>query len=190
MKKIKERILELSDMIHKDDMEYSIYTREEFIKELDQNVNSFLAAKSYLEAMSEECDKLFNEKEDSSYLSIKDDIRLYLYAIQEDILKEQKKKFWEKRMEQIFIGDIFFNYIGEQGSVKFYMVVEKNKKTIKCQELEVLLTKKIPRNAKPGSPIEGKFYIMKNETIKGEWCCPYSNKEPVSQYLPKNSYKN
>lgn len=93
MKKIKERILELSDMIHKDDMEYFMYTREEFIKELDQNVTSFLAAKSYLEAMSEECDKLFDEKEDSSYLSIKEDIRLFLYTIQEDTLKEQKKKF-------------------------------------------------------------------------------------------------
>lgn len=93
MKKIKERILELSDMIHKDDMEYFMYTREEFIKELDQNVTSFLAAKSYLEAMSEECDKLFDEKEDSSYLSIKEDIRLFLYTIQENILKEQKEKF-------------------------------------------------------------------------------------------------
>lgn len=107
-----------------------------------------------------------------------------------DKILETREKFWEKRKEQIFIGDIFFNYIGEQGSVKFYMVVEKNKKTIKCQELEVLLTKKIPRNAKPGSPIEGKFYIMKNETIRGEWCCPYSNKEPVSQYLSKNPYRN
>ena len=32
MKKIKAKILEFSDMIHKDDMEYSIYTREEFHK--------------------------------------------------------------------------------------------------------------------------------------------------------------
>ena len=93
MKRIKAKLLEISDKIHKDDMEYSIYTREEFIKELDQNVTSFLAAKLYLEAMSEECDKLFDEKEDPSYLSIKDDIRLFLYTIQEDILKEQKKKF-------------------------------------------------------------------------------------------------
>ena len=93
MKKIKAKILELSDMIHKDDMEYSIYTREEFIKELDQNMTSFLAAKSYLEAMGKECDRLFDEKEDSSYLSIKEDIRLFLYTIQEDTLKEQKKKF-------------------------------------------------------------------------------------------------
>ena len=66
MKKIKAKILEFSDMIHKDDMEYSIYTREEFIKELDQNMTSFLAAKSYLEAMGKECDRLFDEKEDSS----------------------------------------------------------------------------------------------------------------------------
>lgn len=93
MKKIKAKILELSDMIHKDDMEYFMYTREEFMKELDQNVTSFLAAKSYLEAMGKECDKLFDEKEDSSYLSIKEDIRLFLYTIQEDILKDQKEKF-------------------------------------------------------------------------------------------------
>lgn len=190
MKKIKAKILEFSDMIHKDDMEYSIYTREEFIKELDQNVTSFLAAKSYLEAMSEECDKLFDEKEDSSYLSIKEDIRLFLYTIQEDTLKEQKKKFWEKKMEQISIGDIYYNYINKDRSVRFYKVVSKNRKTIKCQELKTITTKKIPRNAKPGSPIEGKFYMMKNETIRGEWCCPYSNKETVSQYLSKNPYKN
>ena len=186
MKKIKERILELSDMIHEDDMEYSMYTREEFIKELDQNVNSFLAAKSYLEAMGEECDRLFDEKEDSSYLSIKEDIRLFLYAIQEDILKEQKEKFWENKMEQISIGDIYYNYINKDRSVRFYKVVSKSRKIIKCQELKTITTKKIPRNAKPGSPIEGKFYIMKNETIHGEWCCPYTKSEPVSFYLSKN----
>lgn len=186
MKKIKERILELSDMIHKDDMEYSIYTREEFIKELDQNVNSFLAAKSYLEAMSEECDKLFNEKEDSSYLSIKEDIRLFLYTIQEDTLKEQKKKFWEKKMEQISIGDIYYNYINKDRSVSFYKVVSKGRKAIKCQELEMNIVKRSPKNAKPGAPIEGKFYMMKNETIHGEWCCPYTESEPVSFYLSKN----
>lgn len=190
MKKIKERILELSDMIHEDDMEYSMYTREEFIKELDQNVTSFLAAKSYLEAMGEECDKLFDEKDNSSYLSVKEDIRLFLYTIQEDILKEQKEKFWKKKMEQISIGDIFFNYIGEQGSVKFYMVVEKKEKTIKCQELETIATKKIPKYAKPGEPIKDRFYIMKNETIHGEWCCPYTKSEPVSFYLTENPYKN
>lgn len=88
MKKIKERILELSDMIHEDDMEYSMYTREEFIKELDRNVTCFLAAKSYLEAMSDKCDFLSEESEDSSYLSVKEDIRLCLYTIHEDILKE------------------------------------------------------------------------------------------------------
>ena len=186
MKKIKERILELSDMIHEDDMEYSMYTREEFIKELDQNVTSFLAAKSYLEAMSEECDKLFDEKEDSSYLSIKEDIRLFLYAIQEDILKEQKEKFWENKMEQISIGDIYYNYINKDRSVRFYKVVSKNRKTIKCQELETIATKKTPKYAKPGELIEGRFFIMKNETIHGEWCCPYTKSEPVSFYLSKN----
>ena len=186
MKKIKAKILEFSDMIHKDDMEYSIYTREEFIKELDQNMTSFLAAKSYLEAMSEECDKLFDEKEDSSYLSIKEDIRLFLYTIQEDILKEQKEKFWEKKMEQISIGDIYYNYINKDRSVSFYKVVGKSRKTIKCQGLETNTTKRSSKSAKPGEPIEGRFYIMKNETIHGEWCCPYTKSEPVSFYLSKN----
>ena len=186
MKRIKAKLLEISDKIHKDDMEYSMYTREEFIKELDQNVTSFLAAKSYLEAMSDECDRLIDEMDVFSWLSIKKEINQCLYTILEGALKEEKEKFWEKKMEQISIGDIYYNYIGEQGSVKFYMVVEKNKNTIKCQELETIATKKIPKYAKPGEPIEGRFYIMKNETIHGEWCCSYFDKEPVSKYLPKN----
>ena len=186
MKKIKAKILELSDMIHKDDMEYFMYTREEFIKELDQNVTSFLAAKSYLEAMGKECDRLFDEKEDSSYLSIKEDIRLFLYTIQEDTLKEQKKKFWEKKMEQISIGDIYYNYINKDRSVSFYKVVGKGRKTIKCQGLETNTTKRSSKSAKPGEPIKDRFYIMKNDTIHGEWCCPYTKSEPVSFYLSKN----
>ena len=186
MKRIKAKLLEISDKIHKDDMEYSMYTREEFIKELDQNVTSFLAAESYLEAMSRECDKLFDEKEDSSYLSKKEDIKIFLDTIQEDNLKEQKEKFWEKKMEQISIGDIYYNYINKDRSVNFYKVVSKSRKTIKCQELETIVTKKIPKYAKPGKSIEGRFYIMKNETIHGEWCCPYTKSELVSFYSLKN----
>ena len=94
MKKIKAKLLEISDKIHYDDMEYAIYTRQELIEELDRNVTCFLAAKSYLEAMSDKCDFLSEESGDSSYLSVKEDIRLFLYTIQEDTLKEQKKKFW------------------------------------------------------------------------------------------------
>lgn len=190
MKRIKAKLLEISDKIHADDMKYSMYSRDEFIKELDENVTCFLAAKAYLEAMSDECDRLFDEREDSSYLSIKDDIRRYLYTIREGILKEEKEKFWKKKMKQISVGDIFYNYIGEQESVKFYRVVKKNERTIKCQELMAKATKKTPRNAKPGEPVEGKFYLMKNETIRGEWCCPYSDRDPVSLYSSKSPYKN
>ena len=49
MKKIKARILELSDMIHKDDMEYSIYGKDEFRREL-KILNSIEDAIHYLKA--------------------------------------------------------------------------------------------------------------------------------------------
>ena len=185
MKEIKDKILEISDKIHEDDMEYSMYSRDEFIKELDHNLSGLSAAESYLEAMGDECDRLFEESEELSYLAIKEDIRLCLCNIRERYLKEQEKKFWEKKMEQISVGDIFYNYLGKQESVKFYKVVKKNERTIKCQELMAKATKKTPRNAKPGEPVEGKFYMMKNETIHGEWCCPYFKREPVSLYLQK-----
>ena len=70
MKKIKARILELSDMIHKDDMEYSIYGKDEFRREL-KILNSIEDAIHYLKAMKEECDFLAEEEEDNSYLNIK-----------------------------------------------------------------------------------------------------------------------
>lgn len=183
MKRIKAKLLEISDKIHVDDMEYMIYSREEFIKELDENITSLSAAKAYLKTMSDECDRLIDEMEVSSWLSIKKEIKQCLYTIWEYALKEEKEKFWENKMEQISIGDIYYNYINKDRSVRFYKVVSKNRKTIKCQELKTITTKKIPRNAKPGSPIEGKFYIMKNETISGGWCCPYTKSEPVSFYL-------
>lgn len=76
MKKIKERILELSDMIHKDDMEYSIYGKDEFRWEL-KILNSIEDAIHYLKAMKEECDFLAEEEEDNSYLNIKREIENY-----------------------------------------------------------------------------------------------------------------
>ena len=76
MKKIKERILELSDMIHKDDMEYSIYGKDEFSREL-KILNSIEDAIHYLKAMKEECDFLAEEEEDNSYLNIKREIENY-----------------------------------------------------------------------------------------------------------------
>ena len=195
MKRIKAKLLEISDKIHKDDMEYMTYSRDEFIKELDENITSLSTAKAYLKTMSDECDRLIDEMEVSSWLSIKEEIRQCLYTIWEyalkdtiweDALKEEKEKFWENKMEQISIGDIYYNYINKDRSVRFYKVVSKSRKSIKCQELETIVTKKTPKYAKPGEPIEGRFYIMKNETIHGEWCCPYTKSEPVSFYLPKN----
>ena len=76
MKKIKERILELSDMLHKDDMEYSIYGKDEFRREL-KILNSIEDAIHYLKAMKEECDFLAEEEEDNSYLNIKREIENY-----------------------------------------------------------------------------------------------------------------
>ena len=176
-------------------MEYMTYTRDEFIKELDENITSLSAAKDYLKAMNDECDRLIDEMEVSSWLSIKEEIRQCLYTIWEyalkdtiweDALKEEKEKFWEKKMEQISIGDIYYNYINKDRSVSFYKVVGKSRKTIKCQGLKTNTTKRSSKSAKPGEPIEDRFYIMKNETIHGEWCCPYTKSEPVSFYLSKN----
>ena len=76
MKKIKARILELSDMIHKDDMEYSIYGKDEFRREL-KILNSMEDAIHYLKAMKEECDTLAEEEENNSYLDIKKEIESY-----------------------------------------------------------------------------------------------------------------
>ena len=53
MKRIKAKLLEISDKIHADDMEYMTYTRDEFIKELDENITSLSAAKDYLKAILE-----------------------------------------------------------------------------------------------------------------------------------------
>ena len=76
MKKIKARILELSDMIHKDDMEYSIYGKDELKAEL-KKIESAEEAKCYLNALKEECDTLAEEEEDNSYLDIKKEIENY-----------------------------------------------------------------------------------------------------------------
>lgn len=187
MKEIKDKILKISDKIHEDDMEYSMYSRDEFIKELDNSLSGLSAAESYLETMGDECDRLFEEKEDSSYLSIKEDIRLCLRSIRERCLKDTKEKFWEEKMRQISVGDILYNYTQKDGIVRFYSVVSKGRKAIKCQELETNITNWSSKKVRPGSPIEGKFYLMKNETIHGEWCCPYTESEPVSFY--KNSFK-
>ena len=104
-----------------------------------------------------------------------------------DKILETREKFWEKKMEQISVGDIYYNYIKKDGSVSFYKVVSKGRRAIKCQELETNIVRRLPNYAKPGTPIEGKFYLMKNETIHREWCCPYTESEPVSFY--KNSFK-
>lgn len=76
MKKIKAKLLEIYDKIHKDDMEYSIYGKDEFRREL-KILNSIEDAIHYLKAMKEECDFLTEEEEDNSYLNIKREIENY-----------------------------------------------------------------------------------------------------------------
>ena len=76
MKRIKAKLLEISDKIHKDDMEYSIYGKDEFRREL-KILNSIEDAIHYLKAMKEECDFLAEEEEDNSYLNIKREIENY-----------------------------------------------------------------------------------------------------------------
>ena len=104
-----------------------------------------------------------------------------------DNILETREKFWEKKMEQVSVGDIYYNYIKKDGSVSFYKVVSKGRRAIKCPELKTNIAKRSPHSATPGAPIEGKFYLMKNETIHREWCCPYTESEPVSLY--KNFFK-
>ena len=76
MKRIKAKLLEISDKIHKDDMEYSIYGKDEFRREL-KILNSIEDAIHYLKAMKEECDFLAEEEENNSYLDIKKEIESY-----------------------------------------------------------------------------------------------------------------
>ena len=76
MKKIKARILELSDMIHKDDMEYNIYGKYELKDELEK-IKTMDEVKNYLNALKKQCDFLAEEEEDNSYLNIKREIENY-----------------------------------------------------------------------------------------------------------------
>ena len=48
-----------------------------------------------------------------------------------DKIIETREKFWEKKMEQISVEDIYYNYIKKDGSVSFYKVVSKSRNTIK-----------------------------------------------------------
>ena len=88
MKRIKAKLLEISDKIHKDDMEYSIYGKDEFRREL-KILNSIEDAIHYLKAMKEECDFLAEEEEDNSYLNIKREIENY----------EKTLKVWLKTLQ-------------------------------------------------------------------------------------------
>ena len=76
MKRIKAKLLEISDKIHKDDMEYCIYGKDELKAEL-KKIESVEEAKCYLNALKEECDTLAEEEEDNSYLNIKREIENY-----------------------------------------------------------------------------------------------------------------
>ena len=76
MKSIRKQIMTFTDKIHKDDMEYSFYGKDEFRQEL-KTLNSIEDAMHYLKAMKEECDTLVEEEEDNSYLDIKKEIENY-----------------------------------------------------------------------------------------------------------------
>ena len=76
MKKIRKQIITFADKIHKDDMEYCIYGKDELKAEL-KKIESVEEAKYYLNALKEECDTLAEEEEDNSYLDIKKEIENY-----------------------------------------------------------------------------------------------------------------
>ena len=76
MKKIRKQIMTFADKIHKDDMEYCIYGKDELKAEL-KKIESMEEAKYYLNALKEECDTLAEEEEDNSYLDIKKEIENY-----------------------------------------------------------------------------------------------------------------
>ena len=76
MKKIRKQIMTFADKIHKDDMEYCIYGKDELKAEL-KKIESVEESKYYLNALKEECDTLAEEEEDNSYLDIKKEIENY-----------------------------------------------------------------------------------------------------------------
>ena len=76
MKKIRKQIMTFADKIHKDDMEYCIYGKDELKAEL-KKIENVEKAKCYLNALKEECDTLAEEEEDKSYLDIKKEIENY-----------------------------------------------------------------------------------------------------------------
>ena len=74
---IKSKILEFSDRIYCDDMEYQIYIKKELKKELDKNNIDRLL--SYFDGMINVCNVFKNENEDDMerYDAIIKDIDLY-----------------------------------------------------------------------------------------------------------------
>ena len=74
---IKSKILEFSDRIYCDDMQYQIYTRKELKEELDKNNIDRLL--SYFDGMINVCNVFKNENEDDieRYDAIIKDIDLY-----------------------------------------------------------------------------------------------------------------
>ena len=74
---LKSKILEFSDRIYSDDMEYQIYTRKELKEELNKNNIDRLL--SYFDGMINICNVFKNENEDDveRYDAIIKDIDLY-----------------------------------------------------------------------------------------------------------------
>ena len=76
--KLKSKILEFSDRIYCDDMQYQIYTRRELKEELN-NCNDMDSLLSYFDGMINVCNVFKNENEDDMerYDAIIKDIDLY-----------------------------------------------------------------------------------------------------------------
>ena len=74
---LKSKILEFSDRIYCDDMEYQIFTRKELKEELNKNDTDHLL--SYFDGMINVCNIFKNENEDDMerYDAIIKDIDLY-----------------------------------------------------------------------------------------------------------------
>ena len=74
---IKSKILEFSDRIYCDDMEYQIYIKKELKKEMDKN--NIVRLLSYFDGMINVCNIFKNENEDDMerYDAIIKDIDLY-----------------------------------------------------------------------------------------------------------------
>ena len=84
-------------------------------------------------------------------------------------------------MEHARIGDIYFNYTGIHGRIRFFQVVKVCKSYDEVIELQVIEKGKF---AKPGNPMDnGKIHHLKMAGfIKKAFTCLYDKSERVDLY--------